>query len=548
MDDPQEAGGATAANEGRISVVLLCLTLLGIALVRARMLGLPLERDEGDYAYGAWRLLEGAAPYTEFYTQRLPGIYATYGAALALFGHASSSIRLALLLTNVATAALVYFTSRRLYSPYAGAVSAAAFGLLSFGANGQGLFANSEHFVVFWAMSSLCVLICFWDGQRAWPLFVAGLLAGIGITIKQHGVFFAAAGGIYVVAEYLRDKPVDARAARIAAAAFAAGVVVPYAMVCAVVWLWWGNFSEFWYWTVSYASEYVSQPPPDPFGNFMRKFAVISRPSPILWAVAGASVFGGMWCVQVARRLPFVLGFAVCTAAAVSVGFYFRLHYFLQAFPLVALLAGAAFQALRALPGRPRAVLVLAAGVLGAGLAQPLVFEWDRIARMSMDEIARSTYGVNPFVESPVIAEYIRARSGPADSVLVMGSEPQIPFYAERRAATGHLYAYALMEPQPYALEMQKQWIADAEAARPAYIVTVSIQFSWLRRPDSHPLIFQWADQYVRSGYVQVGQIDVYADQPPIYAWSDAGFAQPPAPRSKEFIQVYRRLDIAPSG
>ena len=38
-----------------------------------------------------------------------------------------------------------------------------------------------------------------------------------------------------------------------------------------------------------------------------------------------------------------------------------------------------------------------------------------------------------------MIARYIRERTAPGDRIAVIGSEPEIYFYAERNAATGHL-------------------------------------------------------------------------------------------------------------
>ena len=42
----------------------------------------------------------------------------------------------------------------------------------------------------------------------------------------------------------------------------------------------------------------------------------------------------------------------------------------------------------------------------------------------------------------------------------MLGSEPEILFYARRRSATGYLYAYSLTEEQKYAATMQQEAIA----------------------------------------------------------------------------------------
>ncbi len=56
---------------------------LGVVVwVRLRLLGLPLERDEGEYAYMAQQLLQGVLPYTEAHSMKFPGIFFVYAGVL----------------------------------------------------------------------------------------------------------------------------------------------------------------------------------------------------------------------------------------------------------------------------------------------------------------------------------------------------------------------------------------------------------------------------------------------------------------------------------
>src|SRR5436190_10198856 len=71
----------------RAASLLLLVVLIATAALRYRLLGVPLERDEGEYAYVGWLMLQGVPPYAEAYTMKLPGIHAAYAGILALFGH-----------------------------------------------------------------------------------------------------------------------------------------------------------------------------------------------------------------------------------------------------------------------------------------------------------------------------------------------------------------------------------------------------------------------------------------------------------------------------
>jgi len=44
---------------------LLAVALLTVGFIRLRLLDLPLERDEGEYAYAGQLILQGTPPYQE---------------------------------------------------------------------------------------------------------------------------------------------------------------------------------------------------------------------------------------------------------------------------------------------------------------------------------------------------------------------------------------------------------------------------------------------------------------------------------------------------
>jgi hypothetical protein len=59
--------------------ICLGLILLFMLAMRIRLLPVPLERDEGEFAYAGQLILEGIPPYQLACNVKLPGIYAAYG-------------------------------------------------------------------------------------------------------------------------------------------------------------------------------------------------------------------------------------------------------------------------------------------------------------------------------------------------------------------------------------------------------------------------------------------------------------------------------------
>jgi hypothetical protein len=208
----------------------------------------------------------------------------------------------------------------------------------------------------------------------------------------------------------------------------------------------------------------------------------------------------------------FISLFTVFSFLAICPGLYFRTHYFVLLLPAVALLTGLGVGSVRDLLGRyqvSQAVTIIPTLLVLVALLHGVWQQKDYLFRMSPDEIMRSTYDRNPFPESLEIAQYLKDHSTEQDQIAIVGSEPQVYFYANRRAATGYILTYALMEPHPYALSMQQEMISEIEHAKPEYMVFANIPTSWLMRKDSEKLIFEWFADYVGKYYERVGVVDI---------------------------------------
>ena len=79
-----------------------------VAVIRIHLLDVPLERDDGEYAYAGQLILQGVPPYSLVYNMKLPGIYAAYSLILAVFGQTHIAIHSGLLVINIATVFLVF--------------------------------------------------------------------------------------------------------------------------------------------------------------------------------------------------------------------------------------------------------------------------------------------------------------------------------------------------------------------------------------------------------------------------------------------------------
>src|SRR5436309_1014927 len=172
--------------------ILPALIMAGAAALRLHLLHVPLDRDEREYAYVARLLLDRIPPFADAHNMKMPGIYAVYSVLLTVFGSTHTAIHLGLLFANALSIALVFLLGRRLMDATAGVAAAATYALLTLSETVLGSAANAEHFVVPLALSALVLLDSARERSHLTRLLLAGLLLGLAVLVKQHGVFFLA--------------------------------------------------------------------------------------------------------------------------------------------------------------------------------------------------------------------------------------------------------------------------------------------------------------------------------------------------------------------
>jgi hypothetical protein len=266
--------------------------------------------------------------------------------------------------------------------------------------------------------------------------------------------------------------------------------------------------------------------------------------------------------------------FFLCSWACVFPGLIFREHYFIPVLPAVAICAGLAARGMWRLDSsvwlcdrlrrwwhaaelrsdsdllsrpvepikdvqhplfpRPAGIAFLVAWLaITIWFQSPYYFSW------SPQQACRSIYGLNPFVECPIVARYLEQHTSPDQTIAVLGSEPELFFYAKRRSSTGYIYMYPLMEHQPFARHMQSEMIQEIEQARPEFVIAVNIEVSWLRTEQSEPLVFEWMKRYVLAHYEQVGIVDIVNLQRSEFRWDDDAIGS--KPQTPLNLQIFRR-------
>lgn len=556
--------------------IIVSLTILLVFAIRVRLRQMPLERDEGEYAYAGQLILHGVPPYKDAYNMKLPGTYAGYALIMAVFGQSASGIHIGVALINAASIVFIFLIGRKLLDEPAGIVAAISYALLSASPAVLGLAGHATHFVVLPALAGTLLLLHArehalnsrygqWTASVSqsvpqppappllrYSVLLAGLLFGLAFLMKQHGIFFGMFGGLYLGFSHLyepqsikerREKeaasqsdetrtikrkeprsPSSRYGAKLPPIAwpklfkdlglFSVGFAMPYLLTCVLLWAA-GVFPQFTFWTITYARKYATALPEGIGNDIVRTtLQTVTGSNILLWIIPWLGALLMAWERRLANEHRFLLvALLICSLGSISVGFYFRQHYFITLLPVLALLTGLAVsRALRLVKHDTTIELFLALPVFilfGLGCLLSLGGNGPLWFTMSPTEATENIYHTTLFSDTYKLATSLRGKTDKDSRIAVLGSEPEIYFYSGRRSATGYIYMYPLMETHPYAAQMQRNMISEIETQKPSYVVYVDEPHSWLRQPTSQHLLDDWWQSYWTTNLDLIQTIDL---------------------------------------
>jgi len=502
----------------------LAAVLLFVFFVRFRLLSLPLERDEGEYALMGQLILKGIPPYEMAYNMKLPGTYYAYALIMALFGQSPTGIHAGLLVINLASIVLLFAVGKRLVNDTVGVVAAATFALLSMAPYSLGLAAHATHFNAVAALGGLLLLLRYFDRPTLLGLAASGFCFGLSFVMKQHAMFLVLFGLAALALHEWNRAPRNLKTGAIAVGVFGVASAVPYLLV-ALVAVFTGSFDQFWHWTVEYARQYATiKPWGEAFESLSTNFSILSGGLQLFW-VTGLVGLAALFFSEATRKHSWtILLFVLFSALCVVPGLYFRMHYFIVFYPALGLLVGVALYFVLELLAKKNLGYL---GVLPLAFFGYMYFSGvsrfrEQFFKDSPQRLCTRMYGSsNPFPESLEIAKFIRENTTAEDKIAVIGSEPQIYFYSNRLPATGYIYTYPLMENQPFSAAMQDDMIREIEQSKPKFLIYANSPLSWLRKEGSSNNIFDWFNQYKKK-YRLAGLVEISPKKKSLYVWREA--------------------------
>lgn len=489
--------------------------LLALALpffLRLAYLHVPLERDEGAYAYGAWRMSQGEVMYRDMVDFSPPGIFFIYAAGLSLFGDQIDDLRFFTCFYMEIVLIWMLVFARRLFNNRAAWLATLMLGVTAMEPSVLGFTSNKETFLLLPIVASMH--LCMWglEENNHIVLFISGLIGGAGFLIKQTMVLFII--GLVCYAFIYCWKTRGLHRALSATLVYGAGIG---AFVGAAALYFYGNdaLQPFYYWVFRYPLEFggAVASKKEMLPHLWERLTAIASGDASLWIVCllGLTVL----CRQRAWGGLMILCAGIALLGTVCAGFRFRQHYFIVLTPVISLAAGWGMSyCLDRMNDLKNKMLKigLSGGLIVFVFGMPLYANWAYLFVYTPHEISRRIYGANPFAESPSIAEYIRKNTKEDDTIYVVGSEAQIYFYAQRKNPTRHLFFYPLTAQYGTPKLFQQESVSAVKEARPVYIIWMNIQTSlYASTPAEERYIFDSLSDMIQSdyqldGYVLIGR------------------------------------------
>lgn len=488
--------GLRPRPSARQTILVVAGLILIAAAVRLPLLSVPLERDEGEYAYIAWRLGHNELPYRDWVDQKPPAIFWVYRAALALPLEPIRAVHLAALLFAAASSCALFFLARRFMNRFWAFMAAALFMLLSVDPFAQGTAANTEVFMLLPLILSQIAFLKAADNPRnVLLILVCGALTGIAIAFKQ----VAAVNWFLLIALYLIFAAPERRwRAAVAFAIWSLGGLFAIAGIIALYFWTRHGLSELVDNVFTHNLEYIGAMTwSDRLQFCSETVARLARTETLVWVFSVA----GLIALIVAGKgkwFAFLAGWLITSMIGVSASGYFFPHYFQQWLPALALIAGFAAQWLSELrPWRsswiPRALFGLLLVVL------PLKTLWPFWFSYTSADAARRIYPGNFFAEMPEFAARIAQVTSSEQRVFVFGAEPELLFYAQRVSATRYIFLFPLYGP--YRNAREKQIAAADEIQRVAPAAAVYVPNDLFFNPGSDQYFTDWSLSYLQQNF-----------------------------------------------
>jgi hypothetical protein len=157
----------------------------------------------------------------------------------------------------------------------------------------------------------------------------------------------------------------------------------------------------------------------------------------------------------------------------------------------------------------------------------------------NLDKTMNEIFMGNAFVETKVLADFLKKRLKPEDTVAALGSEPQFYVYLHKKAPSRHFYAAFLRRQTEYVVKWQQEALQDLAQSKPKYLIFPVLKHSWMLNENSIKDYYRGAWKMMRDDYKIIATVELKPGEKSVYFFDEA--AQNHKPSTIEYILITER-------
>lgn len=474
----------------------ISIVLFLVVLFHWNSYTMPLQRDEGEYAYGAMVLLDGGLPYQESFMLKPPMILYTYALGQLIDSNAIWPPRLLLSISIFFTALLLGYIAKKEYGKNAGLLAA----YLSVPMLSLPYFfafaANTEMFMVLPLVAAIALYIKYKDAlSNFWPIFFIAFLGITSILYKQLTLLPVAFLFIICLWQVWKTTKNLGKVMR-TVIYLTAGTLAPL-IIFLGYFIYKDGGVSMWENIFVYPYHYTSWS----YGT-LENLSVVFGEFWTKWTMVCIAIVFYIFSKQKEKLL--FLGLFIASLIMVYNSLIGR-HYFVILIPAMVIMGAVGISTISTyLTQLTKWKYTFT--TLSVFIILFMIGSVDEQFMKNPQEISYWVYGnADPYIDAIAAGQALSKHTNENDYVFIAGSEPEILFYANRKSSSRFVITYPLMLPTPFEEIYQYETIESLEKNPPKAIVLSKMNSSGLMSLSGHSNFTTYLDNLLRENYILAG-------------------------------------------
>lgn len=481
----------------RANLIFFAL-LAAIIILALPVLTYPLGRDQGEFATIGRGILDGKIPYVDLWNPKPPAVFYVYALAIRLFGRTAEALRTIDFFVVPVICAAVYWLGGRIANWRVGVFAALLFGVFYFTESFWTLTQNDGIAALPMTLAMVCAFKAAENAKRRWLwAFATGVLSAYAIWFKYPFALFVVAivlGYVLVKSATLSRKETASQWFEFFAFVIGGLVVLAGGIAALMAMGAWDDLVE----SARVTSQYTALT-----FNFQDFTELMLTAIGFRWQQWGALwVLVALWFALRRERIVQWWAINIWALAGLAIMLIqakgYDYHWLPMLPPLALLGADSLDRVLKKVTGRLQTQATAAAilSLLAIMAIRIWPVTWPYLAGQESQVAYYGRFQAGEFVadESLRVANLLRERVVPGDSLYIWGFRPEVYYLSQLNPPTRFIFQFPLVANW-YPPEWREENVQILWAALPPYVLVLQVDYMpWVTgsEEDSNTLLQEY--------------------------------------------------------